>query len=247
MCTIAVAFRMYARWPVVVAANRDAPQERASETWAVREPDSAPPIVAPMDLVGGGTWIGLSAVGLFAAVSSFYLPGTTGDPARRSRGDLVPGVLRHRSASAARAASLAIGDPRPYNPFNLIVADVQSAWLWSYDGAESRVIQLEPGLHVVTNRAPDFHVPRVDIARERWPAEPDLARLCAVLTVHGPGRQATCFHTMKPHGTRSAAVLRIASVLGDSDLHVADGRPCETRFEDRSALLRTLATHATAV
>jgi hypothetical protein len=86
----------------------------------------------------------------------------------------------------------------------------------------------------------------VDIARQRWPAEPELARLCAVLTVHGPGRQATCFHTAKPHGTRSSAVLRIGTALADSELHVADGRPCDTPFEDRSALLRALAAHATA-
>jgi len=43
------------------------------------------------------------------------------------------------------------------------------------------------------------------------------------------------------YGTRSAAVLRLAATLAASEIHVADGRPCTTPFEDRSRLLAALA------
>jgi uncharacterized protein with NRDE domain len=243
MCTLAVAFQTDRRWPLVVAANRDERSSRPSETWALREPRRGVRYAAPRDLLGGGTWIGISARGVFSALTNYYVrTGGFPDPSRRTRGALVPSALEQPDAAAARRA-LEGEDPTAYNPFNFLVADAHVAFLWWYDGQESGFAEFAPGLHVITNRAHDDRVPRGELVRARWPLELDVGRLRDVLTIHGPGREATCFHT-EPFGTQSATVLRIAPSLAASELYVSDVRPCMGPLEDRSALLHALAASA---
>jgi uncharacterized protein with NRDE domain len=238
MCTLAVAFATDPRWPLVVAANRDERLGRPAEGWAVREPTEGPRHAAPRDLVGGGTWIGVSATGLFAAVTNYHT-GHAPDPARRTRGELVPLALRHADAASAREA-LARLDAAAWNPFHLLVADAERAFLWWYDRERSGLDDLAPGLHVVTESAPEDRGPRGEAVHARWPLEPDPARLREVLTLHGPAGEATCVHAGEVYGTRSAAVLRLARSLGASELYAADGRPCQAPLEDRSRLLHGL-------
>jgi uncharacterized protein with NRDE domain len=240
MCTLAVAFQIDRRWPLVVAANRDERLGRAAEGWDIRQPTGGPRCAAPRDLLAGGTWIGVSALGVFAAVTNYHLPSGSPDPKRRSRGELVGKALRHATASEAREALLR--EPAAsYNPFHLIVADATRAFLWRYDGEDAAAEDLVPGLHVVTEHAPDDSGPRGAMVRSRWPLDQDVNRLRQLLTVHGPGPGATCIHADPFYGTRSAAVLRLAASLAASELYAADGRPCVSPFEDRSRLLAALA------
>lgn len=241
MCTLAVAFQADRRWPLVVAANRDERLGRAAEGWDVREPRSGPRYAAPRDLLAGGTWIGVSARGVFAAVTNYHLPsGAPPDPALRSRGALVGEALRHSSAEEARTALLA-EEARSYNPFHLVVADAHSAFLWRYDGEEAALDDLGPGLHVVTERAPDDRGPRGAAVRDRWPLDHDVLRLRQLLASHGPGPAATCIHADPLYGTRSSTVLRLARSLAASELYTCDGRPCTSPLDDRSRLLASLA------
>ena len=241
MCTLAVALRSDRRWPVVVAANRDERLGRPAEGWALREPEGAPRYLAPRDLQAGGTWIGVSSRGVFAAVTNHHRGGGVGpDPRLRSRGELVPRALSHGSAEEARRA-LARLDAASFNPFRLLVADAGQAWLWTYDGSEASLAELAPGLHVVTEVSHDGREPRSELVRTRWPVEPDPARLREVLSVHRPGRDGTCIHGEPLYGTRSSAVLRLAATLEASQLLAAEGHPCTSPLEDRSALLAALA------
>ena len=239
MCTLAVAFQADRRWPVVVAANRDERLGRSAEGWGLREPPGAPRYAAPRDLLAGGTWIGLSARGVFAAVTNYH-SGAGADPARRSRGDLVGKALRHASADAAREA-LRREDAAAYNPFHLLVADAKRAFLWRYDGDGAALDDLEAGLHVVTEHAPDDSGPRGAAVRSRWPLDHDLSALRQLLAVHDAGPAATCIHRDPLYGTRSSSVLRLAGSLDASDLWTSDGRPCASPFDDRSRLLASLA------
>src|SRR5690242_6472196 len=105
MCTLAVAFQTDRRWPVVVAANRDERLGRPAEGWGIREGAGGIRHAAPRDLLAGGTWIGVSARGVFAAVTNFHAPAAWyPDPARRSRGELVPLALGTPDVAAARGA-----------------------------------------------------------------------------------------------------------------------------------------------
>jgi uncharacterized protein with NRDE domain len=241
VCTLAVAFQIDRRWPLVVAANRDERLGRAAEAWAVREPGGGPRYAAPRDLLAGGTWIGVSARGVFAAVTNYHLPsGSPPDPKRRSRGELVGTALLHATAGEARAALLG-GEAASFNPFHLVVADAQRAFLWRYDGEAAALSDLDPGLHVVTEDAPDDRGPRGAMVRSRWPLDHDTLRLRQILSVHEPRPAATCIHADPLYGTRSSSVLRLAASLAASELYTSDGRPCVSPFDDRSRLLASLA------
>jgi len=246
MCTLAVAFQTDRRWPLLVAANRDERLGRAAEGWALRESARGPRFAAPRDLVGGGTWIGVSAHGLFAALTNHHASGPGfPDLSRRSRGELVVRALAQPDAAAARE-DLAREDAARYNPFHLVVADASRAILWKYDGERAELSELGPGLHIVTESDAEERGPRAELVRARWPLDPDPARLRDVLVQHAPSpRDATCIHLdRQDYGTRSATVLRLAPALSASDLWVADGRPCTSPFEDRSDLLAALARSA---
>lgn len=264
MCTLVLGFQLDRRWPVVVVANRDEQLDRPSEGWALRGLGSArtdrvpwPACAAPLDVQAGGTWMGVSARGVFAGVTNHFVRlGWKPDPTRRSRGDLVPLALAAASATAA-AERLAALDAAQWNPFHLAVADAAAAFVWWYDGEDQGLTPLEPGLHVVTERDREGRGPRAERIRARWPAEPTLPRLRELLVHHGPegGRgsgieelvrlldrgDATCIHGDPVYGTRSSAILRLATDLAASELFAAEGRPCAAPHEDRSDLLLSLA------
>jgi uncharacterized protein with NRDE domain len=247
VCTLAVALGTDRRWPVVVAANRDERLSRPSEGWALRDAPGAPRYAAPRDLLGGGTWIGLSARGVFAAVTNYHASAAWyPDPGRRSRGELVGLALAAPSAAAARQA-LASPSADAFNPFHLVVADATSAFLWRYDGEAAGFDALGPGLHVVTESAHDGRDPRGELVRSRWPLDPSPARLRALLSIHGPVPTfggSTCIHMDPAYGTRSSTVLRLAGDLAAAELFTTDGPPCTAALEDRGALIAALARSA---
>jgi len=132
MCTLALAFKTDRRWPLLVAANRDERLARPSEGWLLRNPPRGPRLIAPRDLVQGGTWAGLSEKGLFAAVTNVHQSAPP-DPSRRSRGELVGLALENARLAGARA--FCRGAPaQDYNPFNLLVASAEEAFLTATTG-----------------------------------------------------------------------------------------------------------------
>src|SRR5512133_1151942 len=149
MCTLALAWRVDRRWPLVVVANRDERLGRPAEGWAVREgARGAPRLAAPRDVRAGGTWIGLSSRAVFAALTNYHAPlDWYPDLGRRSRGELVGLALAAPDAAAARE-SLRGADSARWNPFHLVVADARDAFLHWYDGERSAMVDLTPGLHV---------------------------------------------------------------------------------------------------
>ena len=95
MCLIVMAWRAHPEIPLLIAANRDEFHSRptcAAHWWKDRGD-----ILAGRDLVAGGTWIGITRSGRFAAVTNYR------DPAQRPgrcaepwfAGELVPGVRRN--------------------------------------------------------------------------------------------------------------------------------------------------------
>ncbi|MCE7958558.1 MAG: hypothetical protein DYH06_11570, partial [Acidobacteria bacterium ACB2] len=85
MCTLVALHRCVPGAHLWVAANRDEFLARPAAGPALRD-GRAGAIVAPLDLQAGGTWWGLNAQGVFAAVTN--RPAPRPDPALRSRGQL---------------------------------------------------------------------------------------------------------------------------------------------------------------
>lgn len=251
MCTLIVLHRCVEASPLLVAANRDEYFERPAEGPALRDVPNAigtgsgserTKVLAPRDAREGGTWLGLSEHGLFAALTNRRC--ASPDPNRRSRGLIVTDVLTAARASDA-AEMIESLDADAYNPFNLLVADRETAHVFSYVGAPER-IDLEPGAHVIGNVHPlDDTSPKVARLRdevasivERSPEEVP-ARLQDVCRSHAGASafEQTCVHAGE-YGTRSSIWLRLGE--RDAEFHYADGAPCDRAYEDCTPLLGEL-------
>lgn len=245
MCTLIAIHRRVAGSPLVVAANRDEYLDRPAEGPALRR-TPAGPLLAPLDIRAGGTWLGLNGQGVFSALTNLRNPNP--DPTHKSRGMVVLQALEARSAEEA-AESLAGLPAAAYNPFNCYVADAESAWLVVYQD-EARLHALESGVHVIGNAdAAAPAVPKVDrisIAARRaaeLPAAEVLDALSTICREHGTGSDPlddTCVHVADTYGTRSSLLLELNEDPGRSRLLYADGPPCKTGYEDSSALLDEL-------
>src|SRR5690606_8174595 len=228
MCTLVALHRCAPGAHLWVAANRDEFHARPAEGPALRAGRNGP-IVAPLDLRAGGTWWGVNAHGLFAAVTN--RPAPFADPSKRSRGQIVLDLLAAGSAREAAAIAASLGAGR-YNPFNLFVADATDAFAVVYEEAPS-LRPLAPGVHVVGNVDPDARdVPKIRRTMERaeqvaaGPADAIRDGLAAICRTHGDDADPkgdTCVH-LGGYGTRSSSLLRLGPA-GDRLEHAA-GPPC---------------------
>src|SRR5580698_2610610 len=143
MCLILIAWRSTAEFPCVIAANRDEFHARAAEPahWWTAAAD--PPILAGRDLQAGGTWLGLTRAGRFAALTNYR------DPEQRradapSRGALVAALL-DSGASVAESLEHLRGVGGHYNGFNVIFSDGQR--LGIYESVQGAGRELGPGIY----------------------------------------------------------------------------------------------------
>ena len=156
MCLILLAWEKHPRWRLVVAANRDEFHARPTapaEWWGPQAPD----LLAGRDLKEGGTWLGVTRAGRFAAVTNVREPQRTlaGAP---SRGHLVGNFLLSRAPSLGYLAGL-MPLAQAFNGFNLLVMDgVTLAWLSNRAPA---MRTLPPGVYGVSNHLLDTPWPKV--------------------------------------------------------------------------------------
>ena len=246
MCTLVVLHRCFPDAQLLIAANRDEYLDRPAagpelRAWNGRE------VISPLDLRAGGTWLGLNGHGLFSALTN--RPDPSPDPDRRSRGLLVADALTGNEAAAQAAERLAALPARAYNPFNLLVADGQDAFVAVYQD-EVHVTELAPGAHVIGNADPDSRehpkVGRILAAAEKvavGPSEDALSRLAGIARGHdggGDNRLAdTCIHA-GGYGTRCSTLLRRGLDRDEDRLLFADGAPCENEYRDLTPLLGAL-------
>src|SRR3954471_16008645 len=90
MCLILFAYKVVPNCPLIVAANRDEWFTRPAT--AARFWDDQPAILAGRDLEAGGTWLGVSRRGRFAALTNFRNANDR-RPDAPSRGALVSSFL----------------------------------------------------------------------------------------------------------------------------------------------------------
>jgi len=161
MCLILFSWKTHPRYALVLAANRDEFHERptaAAGFWP-QHPD----LLAGRDLQAGGTWLGITRSGRFAAVTNFREPLAPEAPLERSRGDLVSGFLAGGEAPLAHVRSL-LESSSSYRGFNLLVGDRDAlAWVSNRNG---RVVEVSPGSHGLSNHLLDTEWPKVQSGRE---------------------------------------------------------------------------------
>jgi uncharacterized protein with NRDE domain len=164
MCLIALAWKADPRFNLVVAANRDEWRERPTEGahwWK-----DHPRIFAGRDLRAGGTWMGVTEGGRFAAVTNFRDPSDRRSTAL-SRGTLVADFLLDSASPRDFLERLAPRAPL-YNGFNLLVGDARE--LMYFGSRESTPRAVAPGVHGLSNHLLDEPWPKVVRARQAMEA-----------------------------------------------------------------------------
>lgn len=221
MCLIVLAWRVRPDLPLVVAANRDEWRDRPARP-AAWWPDH-PGLLAGRDLQAGGTWMGVTRGGRFAAVTNFRDPADRRSTAR-SRGGIVTEFLLGTQSPEEFLATLA---PRAhgYNGFNLIAGDGET--LWYFGSREALARPIEPGIHGLSNHLLDEPWPKVvrgrNVMREALREGDPGARLFEMLSDCRPAsdealpdtgvgiawerRLACALITGADYGTRASTVL----------------------------------------
>ena len=155
MCLILVAWRMHPEYPLVVAANRD--EFFARPTAPAAFWSDAPQVLAGRDLEAGGTWMGVTRSGRFAALTNYRDPAHTRKDAP-SRGKLVAEYLTGIESPEAYLGRI-MPAGRQCNGYNLLAADGENLWWSSNIGGEPRA--LAPGVYGVSNHLLDTPWPKV--------------------------------------------------------------------------------------
>jgi uncharacterized protein with NRDE domain len=221
MCTLVILRRPGHAWPVLIGANRDEMIDRESKPPGRHWPDR-PEVVAGLDVLAGGSWLGVNDWGVVAAVLNRH--GSLGPEAnRRSRGELVLEALDHADAAAA-AEALSDLNPGAYRTFNLIVADESSAfWLRHAGGQRIELKPVKNGFSMIAaGDTDDLATRRIQLslpAFRAWPVpDPDQEDWAAWETLLGstrappnePPTAAMRFRT-DGYGTRSSALVALPS------------------------------------
>jgi len=247
MCTLAIYFRVFPDYPVVVAANRDEYLDRAALPPTVL--GDRPRIIGGKDLRASGTWLGINEHGLVAGLLNRRLAESGPNDANlRSRGLLCLDALRHSSAPAA-AHFLATQHARDYNAFNLLLASREAAFVAYNRGGEIEIVELTPGMHLLTNAdVNDFECPKISVSYDRFAAlardsrdandpaamRQALARLLADHTTQLDPRSGVfnsiCLH-LEGYGTRSSSLIFLGAKPGQVEHFFAEGPPCRTDFK----------------
>ncbi len=191
MCLLVLALEAHPRHRLVVAANRDelfAREAEPAHAWAGGR------IVAGRDRQAGGTWLGITRDGRFAALTNYrdprdLRPKAPGEP---SRGELVERFLEGDEAPLAYARQVEAEGPR-YRGFNLLVGDARGLAYVSNRGADARAVP--PGLHGLSNHLLDTPWPKVRkglaaLEEELRADDVSLDRLAARLKDEAPAADA---------------------------------------------------------
>ncbi|MDY0309828.1 MAG: NRDE family protein [Castellaniella sp.] len=236
-------------WPLLIAANRDEFHTRPTQAagpWPL-----APHLIAGRDLLGGGTWMGMTEDGRYALLTNYREPGRPAPPGAPSRGLLVRDFLLSQDDPAAWIASIA-ARADDWAGFNLIVGDTHQAWYLGNRDPARTPRRLEPGRYVLSNHLLDTPWPKAARLRAAldalpppaWAATPEIvlerlrdttpaadARLPATgLSLERERLLSSPFIISPDYGTRCSTVLTRAAngrFLFCEQGYDAAGRPFE--------------------
>lgn len=147
MCSVIILYRPDHDWPLIIGSNRDEKEDRPWQAPA-RHWEGHPHVVAGLDELAGGTWLGLNDDGVVAGLLNRI--NTLGPKEGfRSRGELPLEALDHAEADTAVEALTHL-ETNSYRSFNMVIADRNKAfWLCSMPG-NLKAHAIEPGVSMIT-------------------------------------------------------------------------------------------------
>jgi uncharacterized protein with NRDE domain len=166
MCLIVFAWQVIPGMPLISAANRDEFYERPAAPAAWWE--DHPQVYAGRDMQAGGTWLGITRNGRFAALTNVRAPSEMRADAP-SRGMLVADYLTGNATPQEYIDSLSSrGDT--FNGFNLLVGNSEQLIWFSNRGHhdERNGRPLPPGVYGLSNALLDTPWPKVVRAKAQF-------------------------------------------------------------------------------
>jgi|TARA_B110000438_G_scaffold169225_1_gene161713 uncharacterized protein with NRDE domain len=163
MCLIIFAHQADPRYRLVVAANRDeffARPTNHAHFWT--ESDKKSQILAGKDIVAGGTWLGLTRSGRFAAVTNFRDPSQP-EKKPKSRGQLTLDFLAGNQSPLDYCGMLQ-EHLDEFAGYNLLVGDQHS--MCYVNNFEEKLIELKPGIYGLSNGLLNSSWPKVEKGRD---------------------------------------------------------------------------------
>jgi uncharacterized protein with NRDE domain len=254
MCTLIVAHRVVADFPLLIVANRDEFLSRPSLAPAVR--NFHPKVFCGLDAKEGGTWFGINAFGLVIGLTNLAL--RPPNPSLRSRGLLCLDMLAFQSVDEVWQAFEKV-QPDQYNPFNLVAADGKKVLRVASDRLPHRE-ELGAGIHVTTNwpsQGPgslkqNMVRQRLESLLASGPEDPHdvLKKVATHWEGDGDPFISVCCHSLKhpggEYGTRASTLVSL-DASGLFRVQHADGSPCTTEYEDRSVQVRAMISDSDSI
>lgn len=223
MCLIAFAWQTSKHHRLTLIGNRDEFHRRPTRPLDWWDDLNQPELLAGRDLEAGGTWLGVTRDGRFAAVTNIRAPGAAKAPL--SRGQLPLDYLQGRQAPEAFMQQLA-AQREQYSGFNLLVGDANA--LWFLNSLDGQPRELGPGVYGLSNADLDSLWPKTGYLRDALceAADADSEHLLGLLAnsrsypdeqlpATGISQQwermlAPAFITgNREYGTRASSLLRI--------------------------------------
>ena len=165
MCLIFFAYKQRNDFPLILAANRDEYYARPTAPLAFWE--EAPEVLAGRDLSKGGTWLGVTRGGRFAAVTNFRDANQSHQDSQ-SRGLLASAYLCGSDPPLVYLESLQTR-AHQFSGFNLLVGDCHE--LLYFSNREMKITRLDPGVYGLSNRQLNTPWPTVERGKRMFQAE----------------------------------------------------------------------------
>ncbi|PIQ24193.1 hypothetical protein COW36_10250 [bacterium (Candidatus Blackallbacteria) CG17_big_fil_post_rev_8_21_14_2_50_48_46] len=244
MCLIVWAWKIRPETPLILLANRDEFKQRA--TAALHAWPTQPLIYGGKDLVQGGTWLGITENGRWAAVTNYRE--AKAETAPLSRGWLIRDYLLSKHSPEHFLNAL---NPNDYGGFNLLLGTQDQAY-WFSNRSKTAAQALQAGIYGLSNHLLDTPWPKLVKARtefsalvekssnfsaekgfalmrseDTWP-DPDLPETGVGLPLE---RQLSPIFIQQPHyGTRSTTLLRWHAA---GEIEIQERSYLETGFQDQ--------------
>ena len=191
MCLILFSYQNHARFPLILLANRDEMYSRPTQAlhwWGEKHA-----ILAGKDEQEGGTWLGISKTGRFAALTNFRETGQRSGS--KSRGHLTTAFLSGNQSPQHFLRDVE-SSHQLYNGFNLLVGD--KSGLYYYSNREHQIRKLEAGFYGLSNH----------LLNTPWPKVTTGVKALKSLTIQDP----------QPNPDSFLSILKNAHIPADSQL-----------------------------
>lgn len=226
MCLIIFAYNSHPKYKLVLAANRDEFFERPTGTAGFWQ--DYPNILGGRDIISGGTWMGITKEGRFAAITNYRNPDMV-VPNAVSRGHLARRFLTGTIDSEDFLEHISL-DKATFQGFNILVSDDGFSKLYHYSNITDKVSPISDGIHGLSNAILDTPWPKVTHGKEMLSSvlnERNFGTDMLIEMMHNPTewsendlpktgislelekKLSPVFISLKGYGTRCTTVIRM--------------------------------------